>query len=263
MPPLLQQLACVSDDDSPPSQPRATQPARQRLDWPLAIPTDPLWRAALEADATGTPSNLSSAWEDLVRGELRVWCESIGLERIYLLARVNVGPSVDRYALTSPEAAIVLRVLCGDSQKLIATELGVAPSTASNRCTRAIDKLDLGSGALPLPLVVAAQACAGVVASPHGRSARFEYQGCDCLVMSVPRPVTAGIDALTPAEREVAQLLIEGRSRYEISHHRSSSPNTVASQIHSIFVALGVTGRHAVIRRAIELGCFGKQANRS
>jgi DNA-binding CsgD family transcriptional regulator len=80
--------------------------------------------------------------------------------------------------------------------------------------------------------------------------------------MSVPRPVTWGMEALTHSEREVAQLLIEGRSRDEIARHRSTSASTVANQIRSIFSTMGVTGRHALIRRAIELRCFGKEANK-
>ncbi len=113
-----------------------------------------------------------------------------------------------------------------------------------------------------MPLVVAAQTWTGVSLVPEGRSTYFVHEGRVCLVMSVPRPMTCGIEGLTLAEREVAQLLIEGRSRTEIARHRATSAHTVANQFRSIFAAVGVTGRHALIRRAIELRCFGKEAPR-
>jgi DNA-binding NarL/FixJ family response regulator len=253
----------VAADSAPPSKPRRPHRERQRLDWPLAMPTDPVWRAAVEADAeAASSSSLRHAWEELVRGLLGPWSESIGLERVYVLARVNVGSSIEKLALSPIEAAITVRVLCGEPQKAVAAELGLALSTTSSRCTRALQKLAVGLGAVPLPLVVAAQTWAGVVQAPEGRSTYFVHQGCVCLVMSVPRPVTWGMEALTQAEREVAQLLIEGRSRDEIAGHRSTSASTVANQIRSIFATMGVTGRHALIRRAIELRCFGKEANK-
>jgi DNA-binding NarL/FixJ family response regulator len=66
------------------------------------------------------------------------------------------------------------------------------------------------------------------------------------------------VRALTRAEQEVAGLFIEGRSRGEIADHRKTSALTVAGQVHSIFSALRVSGRYALIRRAAELGCFGR-----
>jgi DNA-binding CsgD family transcriptional regulator len=78
--------------------------------------------------------------------------------------------------------------------------------------------------------------------------------------MSVPRPMTDHLTCLTPAEREIARWIIEGQTRSEIADLRRTSPNTVAVQVHSVFSALRVTGRYALIRRAVELKCFADQS---
>jgi DNA-binding NarL/FixJ family response regulator len=75
-------------------------------------------------------------------------------------------------------------------------------------------------------------------------------------VVSVPRPSTGRLPGLTRAEEEVAQGIVEGYSRFEIARRRATSVNTVARQVHSIFNALQITGRFALIRRAIEFNCF-------
>jgi DNA-binding NarL/FixJ family response regulator len=218
---------------------------------------DRLWHAAIEADAGGVFSpTLSTVWMDFASGRLRVWSETSNLPRIYLVARSQDEPRVDSSALPPGEAAIVTRVFCGDQQKVVATEMGLAASTVSGRVLRALSRLNISIRAVPLPLVVAAQAAAGAVRVPLARSALFEHQGLVFLVLSVPKPRLETVDCLTPAEQAIAALLIEGRSRCEIASRRGASPHTVARQLHSIFAALDVAGRFGLIRRAIELGCF-------
>jgi DNA-binding NarL/FixJ family response regulator len=191
-----------------------------------------------------------------VSGRLRVWSETSNLPRIYLVARSQGEPQKESCALPPAETAIVTRVFCGDQQKVVATDMGLAPSTVSGRVLRALARLNISVRAVPLPLIVAAQAAAGVVRMPLARSALFEHQGLVFLVLSVPKPRVDGVDSLTPAEQEIAALLIEGHSRCEIANRRGASPHTVARQLHSIFSALSVAGRFGLIRRAIELGCF-------
>jgi len=57
---------------------------------------------------------------------------------------------------------------------------------------------------------------------------------------AVPRRPAA---ALTPAEREVMQLLLAGRSNADIARRRRRSERTVAHQVDSIFRRLGVGSR--------------------
>jgi DNA-binding NarL/FixJ family response regulator len=61
---------------------------------------------------------------------------------------------------------------------------------------------------------------------------------------------------LTHAEQQVAQWLIEGECRTEIARRRATSVHTVARQFSSVFTALRIRGRYALIRCAAEQCCF-------
>jgi DNA-binding NarL/FixJ family response regulator len=216
-------------------------------------PNDPLWRAALKAAETSAPQHpLGPVWDDLTRGRLRPWCEATIGDRVHLIARLNRSHP----GLSHDDAAVLVRVLCGNQQKVIASDLGIATSTASGRYQRALNQLDLANRTLPLPLVLAAQSSAGIEGAPSARTALFEQRGQLALIVSVPRPVTAHMIRLTPAEQEVAGCLIEGDSRIEIARRRATSVHTVARQCSSVFTALRIGGRCALIRCAAESGCF-------
>jgi LuxR family maltose regulon positive regulatory protein len=61
-------------------------------------------------------------------------------------------------------------------------------------------------------------------------------------------------EKLSPSELRVLRYLPTNLSRPEIARELSVSPNTVSTQIHNIYVKLGVTDRSAAVRRARELG---------
>ena len=196
-------------------------------------------------------------WQDVIEARLTVCGEGRSAARRYVLARTNTDSRELRGALTRIETSVLVRVLRGEQQKLVAAELEIACSTASKWYTHALAKLRLGGGPLPLPLVIAAQSWAsGVAPSVGARSAFFEYEGEDYFLLSVPNPRIVREPRLTHAEQEVATLLIEGDSRWEIALHRCTSAQTVACQLRGIFSKLRLTGRHALIAQAVDLGWF-------
>src|SRR5277367_280576 len=147
--------AWLQDIESPAEGGASPSSSRQRL-----------WDAAVEADLHGVPAHsLADVWIDLARGRLRAWWESIGPDRILLVARMTAA----RVAMTGHEESIVARVLHGDQQKLLASELSIAPSTVSGRFVRALGKLDLIPRCVPVPLVLAAQTFAGLNPGPRAR----------------------------------------------------------------------------------------------
>jgi DNA-binding NarL/FixJ family response regulator len=227
---------------------------------PRASLPESVWTAAANADVGSMPAtDLASVWQDVIEGRLAIHGEGRSSARKYVLLRTNVNSSAPRGALTRIETSVLVRVLCGEQQKLVAAELEIACSTASKWYTHALAKLRLGAGPLPLPLVIAAQGWAsGHVPSVGARSAFFEFEGDEFLLLSVVNPRIAGETPLTQAEQEVATLLIEGGSRWEIATHRCTSAQTVACQLRGIFSKLRLTGRHALIARAVELGWFGE-----
>jgi LuxR family transcriptional regulator, maltose regulon positive regulatory protein len=60
-------------------------------------------------------------------------------------------------------------------------------------------------------------------------------------------------DELSPGELRVLRYLPTNLSRPEIATELSVSPNTVSTQIRSIYAKLGVRGRSAAVQRAREL----------
>jgi DNA-binding NarL/FixJ family response regulator len=216
-------------------------------------PDNELWGAAMAATEASAPgSALAAVWEDLVCGRLRPWCETTTPDRIHLIARINRNQP----GLSCGEAAFLLRVLCGEPQKVIASELGIATSTACGRYLRALDRLDLTNRIVPLAVVLAAQSWAGIGRVASARTATFEQRGQIAAVVSVSRPMGARMTALTRAQQEVAQSLIEGECPREIARRRQTSVHTVARQSSSACTRLGVGGRYALIRCALALRCF-------
>jgi DNA-binding NarL/FixJ family response regulator len=222
--------------------------------------------SALEAffTATARPSDaghwteyeLRLAWEDFASGRARTWRSYVLGDRVYVAARLASAHRSD--ALADHEAPVLIRVLCGEQQKVVASELEVAPSTVSHRFTRSLEKLGIEDHLVPLPLVLAVQQqCDGAAIQSGMTCSHLESSDGRFVVLSTKRPDMRRASTLTHAEREVAALFIEGFSRSDIAIQRRTSVPTVARQIHCVFSTLRLIGRYALIRRAAELGSFG------
>lgn len=82
------------------------------------------------------------------------------------------------------------------------------------------------------------------LAPPVGLSGTIVRIGDEELaVLSVPVVTPSWPRELTPAELEVARLLLEGHSNAEIARLRRTAQRTVANQIARIFEKLGVGSR--------------------
>ncbi len=72
---------------------------------------------------------------------------------------------------------------------------------------------------------------------------RFQLGGVDFAVAS--RDVHAPLDryGLTAAEQAVCRLVLQGHSNGEIAELRGTSKRTVANQLQSVYIKVGVRGR--------------------
>lgn len=61
--------------------------------------------------------------------------------------------------------------------------------------------------------------------------------------LSLPLASARPVAPLTPAERQVVALLLEGKSNAQIARARRTSARTVANQVASIFKKLSVSSR--------------------
>jgi DNA-binding NarL/FixJ family response regulator len=218
-----------------------------------------LREAAHEAAARASaPPDLATVWQDLMDRRINLHSAGSAHGRLYALARTQADPGTPRGPLSRIETAVVVRVFCGDQQKLVACELDIACSTASKWYTQGLAKLHLEGAPVPAAVVVAARHWAsGRPSRVDARWRTFAFEGNEYFLFSVPKPIVPTDAGLTAAEREVASLLIEGMTRWEIADHRETSAQTIACQLRGIFSKFRLTGRYALIGRAAELGWFG------
>jgi DNA-binding NarL/FixJ family response regulator len=249
----------ASDDDDRSSVRIALVPSEPPPPWPPPAPSprDPFEHAAHAADGSRVPAELGGFWQEFMDRRLKLATPDedatyARADRRYVFARPQAcGGSLNRL-----ETAVLVRVLCGEQQKFIAAELGIACSTASKWFTASLFKLGLDRNPIPLPLIIAAQAWAlGDASRVEARSAMCPDAGGEVVALSVP---TARVrnTRLTVAEEDVARLLIEGDSRLDIADQRNTSAQTVACQLRGVYSKLGVSGRYALVRRGVELGWF-------
>jgi DNA-binding CsgD family transcriptional regulator len=82
------------------------------------------------------------------------------------------------------------------------------------------------------------------------RVTAVEVQGESYVLLSWP--IEASLDEeprLSPAEQEVARLLLEGRSNAEIAQVRGTNVGTVKKQVQGIYAKLGVGSRGELAAR--------------
>ena len=65
-------------------------------------------------------------------------------------------------------------------------------------------------------------------------------------------PPRSGWEALTPAERQVAELVTEGKTNREIAEQLFVSPNTVNAHLRHIFDKMAVRSRVELTRVAVD-----------
>lgn len=70
---------------------------------------------------------------------------------------------------------------------------------------------------------------------------RLTVKGQEVLLISFPRPRDPA--ALTPAEREVASMLLLGRRNREIAQLRGTTVRTINKQVESLYLKLEVRSR--------------------
>ena len=85
-------------------------------------------------------------------------------------------------------------------------------------------------------------------------AARTAAIAADAMLVAEPPPDAAVVDALTPREREVVALLVDGLSNKAIAARLGISDQTVKFHVAAVCAKLGAMNRTDAVRRAIRRG---------
>ena len=89
---------------------------------------------------------------------------------------------------------------------------------------------------------------AALAAPPNLEASTLHVDGQDYVVFSFELPELGLPPCLTPAERRVARGVLAGWSNQRIADEQGSSTHTVANQLQSVYMKLGIDGRTALVR---------------
>jgi DNA-binding CsgD family transcriptional regulator len=93
------------------------------------------------------------------------------------------------------------------------------------------------------------------------RVSSLKFEGAQYKLIAYPIRRPAALAALTAAELDVAEAVIEGASTREIATRRRVSERTIANQLGQIYRKLGLCSRHELVTLAV--GATGRGAEAS
>jgi len=175
-------------------------------------------------------------WEQVLRGHLRV----TEIVRDGALFQVELGtwPSSEEraHALTERQARVVGLVARGATNAEVGDALDLSEASAGALAARGLSRLGL---ARREQMVVVRAALGDAPAdAPSLPAARVAAQA-------------ELLSRLSPCQREVALLAVEGHPNVQIASLRGTSPGTIANQLVSVFRRLGLSGRATLAARLL------------
>jgi DNA-binding CsgD family transcriptional regulator len=201
-----------------------------------------------------SPERSAELWQAFVGGRLALVRGDWANGHRFMLTRHDDS---DADTLTPRECQAASLALRGQAFKEIAFELGVAPSTGWTLVTSALRKLGLRSRvelaevfgfariggarvagapcALPCPPKSSVYSCDG------GREIRAYT------LFAIPIHSLTPPECLSNAERDVVRGVLDRKSNAEIAVERRTSKLTVANQLRSVYMKLGISGRAELI----------------
>ncbi len=212
-----------------------------------------LRRAVLRVDRArtrrlrSTPDEALALWGGLLAGRLSLVDHFDTDGRRYIVARRNEPRPPFFDGLAPRERQVAFYCSVGFTTKETAYALGVSASTVRTHLSSALRKLGMRRR---IDLVVlsrqllesAFRAAAGSPARSTAEPAALSLgEPGDLDAICVPDAAPQIPGSLSEAEREIASLLVRGRSHEEIARTRARSPSTIANQIQAIYRKLGVS----------------------
>jgi len=190
-------------------------------------------------------------WLSLCSGRLQIsdLTELNGQTVAILERRLTDGAL--RNAIPRRRLEVLERRLSGDSEKAIAIDLDLSGSTVCSHIRRALEAVSPDPRIPGLMMLLARVYHAATSDAPIDATFTRLTLAEPCFVVSLPQLELGDSRHLSPAEIEVCQLLLRGRTHDEIANLRGTRPRTVSNQIASIFQKFNVSGRMTLMTALI------------
>jgi DNA-binding NarL/FixJ family response regulator len=205
---------------------------------------------AMAADAQAQIDiNLALFWRELMSGLCTVVDGIFTDERCYLILAPTLGRP--EHPIEGRRREILEAVLCGEGQKNIAMDKGLAPSTVALNARLALEALGLTckpSRVHPL-LMLAARASRDPQSALAATLSFVQHGDAQLRVVAMARPDRRLTKVLPRAELAVVRALVEGQCYAEIAKARGTSTRTIANQITAVFRRVRVSGRSELLER--------------
>ena len=198
---------------------------------------------------------LAEVWQQLTSGRTQVVDSFVSDERCYFLL-TPLLPGEQCSGLSERRRCILENLLCGQSVKALAYDLGLSHSTVSQEAKAALQHFGMECTpcrANPL-LAMLARAAVDSLLNRCARIACFSDAERMFRVIGAARPEGGLAPILPPAEFAVVRGLLEGRNYLEIAANRGTSTRTVANQLAAAFRKLGVSGRGSLLNHVVSAG---------
>lgn len=191
-------------------------------------------------------------WTQLTEARIRFRSTLWSGDRCVVLFQQSRSPA-RQFALTHRELHALRCTLSGESQKAVASELGISSSTVGASLKAALLKLGFPSQRHTAP--IAALIWSHAPGHPLSMEPAPVYSvGYDneSILASTNVANFSRIPKLTPTEREITQLLVQGKLNGEIAATRSTSLHTVENQVASLLRKAGARNRFDLLRTLYE-----------
>lgn len=195
------------------------------------------------------PASLAELWQALVAARSKVAVSFRTTDAWFVVLSAQRGV----YPINARKVAMLESVVLNASLKVAASDFRVGISTIAQAAGDCLKKMGWEATSVRMPplISVLVHAHYGHAIAPTATQSSFvdPESGGSYVAIRVDRSAAPFLDALSQANRDVAERLIEGQSYQEIAAERRTSIRTVANQVAASFRHLGLSGRLELLRR--------------
>jgi DNA-binding CsgD family transcriptional regulator len=195
-----------------------------------------------------TPLAWDEVWSQLMAAKLRFRSTLWANDRCVVVFHQSRN-NVRQFALSGRELVVLQRSLQGESQKTIANDQGLSPSTIGASLKSAMLKLGFPSHRCTTPISALALSHERSYGQrPAERPPVYSVGRGDLVLAATAQVDWSRVPTLTGSELEITRLLVQGKPNSEIARVRQTSLHTVENQVASLLRKAGAKHRFDLLK---------------